>query len=293
MKRFALFVNSSKSEAISWAEFTAGKLFEYGAECYASPELSQSFTSEAAENVKPCPTANFEKFVDIVISFGGDGTMLSAARAMISTNTPIMGVNVGKLGFLAEFSVRHLEESLKDLLEGNYRVLDRAIMETSYEGETIYALNDMVIEKKDSSRMITIQAYVNEHYIGDYRADGLILTTPTGSTAYSLSCGGPIIAPSTDVFCLTPICPHSLNFRPLVVSDSNEIMLKVYSPTGLANFVADGQTERILKNNESLIFKRSQEQIKLIKPLGSSYFDLLREKLLWAASATKSDINEK
>lgn len=284
MKNIALFENASKSEAIQWAEFAANKLINLGVNCCASPELVDRFNPKLKEFVKSCSAASFEKFADIVISFGGDGTMLSAARMLVNTEIPIMGINVGKLGFLAEFSVKNLEKSINDILNGNYRIVDRTVLETNFEGEVLHALNDFVIEKKDSSRMITIEAFANNHCIGIYRADGLILTTPTGSTAYSLSCGGPIISPSTAVFCLTPISPHSLTFRPLVIPDTNEIMLKVHVPSGKVSLVADGQVERILQNDETVIFKKSKALIKLIKPLDSSYYDLLRKKLLWAAN---------
>jgi NAD+ kinase len=290
MKKFALFVGTDKAEAISWAEFTAEKLKNLGASCFSTPELLSAFNPELQDYIKPLHINEYGREADIVISFGGDGTMLSAARTLLHTSVPIMGVNVGRLGFLAEFSVQNLEKSISDLLEGNYRIVDRVVIETKLDGEIIHALNDFVIEKKDSSRMITVQAYANEHFIADYRADGVILTTPTGSTAYSLSCGGPILAPSAQVFCLNPISPHSLNHRPIVLDDSTEIMLKVNAPSGVANFVADGQIERILKNNESLIFTKSESKAKLIKPLGSSYYDLLRAKLLWATNPADTKI---
>lgn len=285
MKKIALFDNSQKKEAVYWAEFTAAKLKRLGAECFARPELLAAFSENAAEFVKPLAPEDFDKFADAVISFGGDGTILSAARILMHSDIPIMGVNVGKLGFLAEFSVNDLENSLTDLMEGNYRVVDRLVLETNVAGDKIFALNDFVIEKKNSSRMITVHAYANENYIGDYRADGLILTTPTGSTAYSLSCGGPIITPATQVICLTPISPHSLTLRPLVIPDSCEIMLKVNSPNGEAILVADGYSEHTLTNNESITIRKSSAKVKLIKPKQGSYYDLLRAKLLWAANA--------
>jgi NAD+ kinase len=284
MEKIALYENQSKPETTHWAELTAQILLKYGAECCAKPELVNKFNNDLQSKVKSLPIEEFEKYADCVISFGGDGTILSASRKLINGETPIMGVNVGKLGFLAEYSVTDLEKSLFDLLKGNYRIVDRILLETTIQNRTIYALNDFVIEKKDSSRMITVQAYSNNHYIGVYRADGLIITTPTGSTAYSLSCGGPILAPSAQVFCLTPISPHSLNLRPLVIPDTSEVKLIVYSPFGDISLVADGISEAILKNNDEIIFKRSKAFIKLIKPLNSSYFDLLRNKLLWAAN---------
>ncbi len=289
MKKIALFESTGKPEARKWAEFAARTLIGLNTEVYASRELVDYFSIDIKEKVNACSKEEFERLADIVISFGGDGTMLSAARMFIESGLPIMGVNVGRLGFLAEYSVEMIEQSLHALMEGNYRLVDRSVLETNLNGERIYALNDFVIEKKDSSKLITLKAYANGNYIGDYRADGLIVTTPTGSSAYSLSCGGPIIAPYTEVLCLTPISPHSLTLRPLVIPDSSELELKVFSQTGSASLVADGQLERTIRHNDTVVFKKSQASVKLIKPIGSSFFDLLREKLFWAADATANN----
>ncbi|MGA2297017.1 MAG: NAD(+)/NADH kinase [FCB group bacterium] len=289
MKKVAIFDGPGKLETIKWAEFSIKKLKTLGAECCCRPELIDILSKDLKDYVKPCCLEEFDNFADVVISFGGDGTMLSVARILLKTEIPIMGVNVGRLGFLAEFSVKDLEKSLENLMLGNYRVVDRMVLETEYRGEIIYALNDFVIEKRNSSRMITLDLETNNHYIGSLRADGLIITTPTGSTAYSLSCGGPILVPSADVICITPISPHSLNLRPLVLPDTNEIVIKIYSPTGEANLVSDGQINKVLANADSLLIKRSEAHIKLIKPLDSSYYDLLREKLLWSVDATNTN----
>lgn len=284
MKKIGLFENSSKSEAIGCASYTAQRLCKIGVEVYATSELIAKLEPSIAKEIRAIEKSEFEKHIDILISFGGDGTMLSAAQLMLKSNIPIMGVNVGKLGFLAEYSIKDLDKALIDLIEGNYRVVDRSILGGTCKGQSYYALNDFVIEKRGSSRMITITAYTNEHYIGDYRADGLIITTPTGSTAYSLSCGGPILSPSTKVFCLTPIAPHSLTYRPLVIPDTNEIELKVQSLTGEANFVADGTITVAITNDDIVRIKKSNYVIKLVKPIDSTFYDLLRRKLLWAVN---------
>ncbi len=290
MKKVALFESTGRSEALAWAELSAKKLIDLGAECCASPEVIKSFDKDVGDKVKSMEVNDFEKFADVMISFGGDGTMLSAARSVAKSEIPIMGVNVGRLGFLAEFSVKDLDKSLNDLIMGDYRVIDRAVIETDINDEKILALNDFVVEKRDASHMITVQAYANDHYIADYRADGLIITTPTGSTAYSLSCGGPILAPSANVLGITPISPHSLTLRPLVVPDSSEIKLRISSPDMGANLVADGQIKRVLQNNDLVIIKLSEYCTKLIKPLNNSYYDLLRHKLLWAANIVDPNI---
>jgi len=286
MKNIGIFESTSRKESIECAEMAVSKLKEQNIECYADPSLLEKFHSEDLKNyVHSIAYREFEKHVDVVISFGGDGTMLAAARFLIKSDIPIMGFNVGKLGFLAEYSIKNFDKTLNDLITGNYRVIERAVLETEFDGEVIYALNDFVIEKKDFSRLITIDAYTNDHLIASIRADGLIVTTPTGSTAYSLSCGGPILAPSTKVICLTPISPHTLTLRPLVLSDNNSLTFKVFSPTNEAMLVADGQVKRVLHNSDIVIIRKSEETIKLIKPTDSTYYDLLRQKLLWAADA--------
>ncbi|MFN3780672.1 MAG: NAD(+)/NADH kinase, partial [Candidatus Kapaibacteriota bacterium] len=266
MKRIGIYENSSKPEAISCAIYAAKKLIKMEVQCYAKKDFIEKLDPELAKNFEEIEENEFEKFIDVLISFGGDGTMLSASNLLLKSNIPIMGVNVGKLGFLAEYSVEDLDKALIDLVEGNFRVVDRSVLEGIVGGRTFYALNDFVIEKRGSSRMITVSAYTNDHYIGDYRGDGLIVTTPTGSTAYSLSCGGPILSPSTKVICLTPIAPHSLTYRPLVLPDTNDIELKTLSPTGEANFVADGRTTIRIQNNESVRIKKSDYVVKLVKP---------------------------
>ncbi len=292
MEKIAFFESSGKQDAIIWAEKAFEILQNHKVQVIADESLAERMRDDIRERLKVVPLKDFEKHADMVISFGGDGTMLAAARILIESGIPIMGVNVGKLGFLAEYPTGKLEQAIAEVLAGKFRVVDRTVLETEVEdGGTTFALNDFVIEKKDSSRMITLEAYSNDHYIGDYRADGLIVTTPTGSSAYSLSCGGPIIAPTTEVICLTPISPHTLTLRPLVIPDSNELRLKVYSPTGKAALVADGQVEKTLKNNETIVIRKSESKIKLIKPLDSSYFSVLRRKLLWAANTLENENN--
>ncbi|MGB9703077.1 MAG: NAD(+)/NADH kinase [Candidatus Kapaibacteriota bacterium] len=286
MEKILLFENQSKPEAIKWAEFASQLLNEKGFECFCGFELYEHFSDTTKTFVKPIPVSDYVRIPDIVMTFGGDGTILSAVRYVCKNEIPIMGINVGKLGFLAEYPNNKIKEAIEALSNGDYRVVDRLMLTTTYNGDEIYAVNDFVIEKVMSSRMITLHTYSNDHYVASYRADGLIITTPTGSTAYSLACGGPILAPSTKVLCITPISPHSLTFRPLVVPDENTIKVQIEAPSGEAKLVADGQVERILKNGEEVTFSVAKQRVKLIKPIKSSYYDVLRAKLLWAADPT-------
>lgn len=290
MKRIAIYENDAKPEAITYARQAVRYLATKNIEIYLREGLYNSLDNDLKSKTHGIPLKDFEKFADFVISFGGDGTMLMAARNLLKSEIPIMGVNVGKLGFLAEYPVETLEQSLNDLLEGNYRLADRSVVETTLDNTNVYALNDFVIEKNESSKMITVRTFSDEHYVGDYRADGLILTTPTGSTAYSLSCSGPIIAPSTRVLCITPISPHTLTLRPLVIPDTNEVTLELLSTSQPANLVADGTFVRVINPGEKLVFKLSEARIRLVKPVFVSYYDVLRTKLLWAANAFDESI---
>ncbi len=283
METIAIFTLPSKPEARKYAKEAAKILNELGIKVIANESFLDSINTEEVPFIDECPDCDFERKADMVISFGGDGTMLTAAKTLINTGVPVMGFNVGKLGFLAEYPTSMLKESLVALTSGNYRVVERSVLETTIKDKLYYALNDCVIEKKNTSRMITISAYSNSNHVADYRADGLILTTPTGSTAYSLSCNGPIIAPGTPVFCITPISPHTLTLRPLVIPNTTEVRMIVSSPTGESNFVIDGQDVVVIKDGDEVLIKKSDAVVKLVKPLNSSYFDLLKEKLLWAS----------
>lgn len=293
MEKIVIYENQNKPEAIKWAEYTINLLAERKLKSFVSNELYENLSDVTKNNAEVVNLSDLEKVADLVITFGGDGTMLSAARWVYRSNIPIMGINVGKLGFLAEYPHDKIRESIDNLFNGEYRIVDRAILSTQVDGETLFAVNDFVIEKMYSSRMITLHTYSNDHYVASYRADGLIITTPTGSTAYSLASGGPIIAPSTKVVCITPISPHSLTFRPLVLPNENIVKVKIDSPTGEAKLVADGQIEKILKNGDEVEFTTANYKIKLIKPLKSTYYDVLRAKLLWAADpTTRKNCNE-
>ncbi|MEN6512060.1 MAG: NAD(+)/NADH kinase [Chloroherpetonaceae bacterium] len=286
MEKVALFENQKKKEAIELAQYVSKEFFQKDLKCYVSFDLYEYFTDEYKKYVTAIAIGDFDKYADAVMTFGGDGTILSAIRYVGRSEIPILGINVGKLGFLAEYSNKMIDQAIDDLIMGNYRVVDRTMLHTKINGESIYALNDFVIEKLSSSRMITLHTYSDEHFVGSYRADGLIINTPTGSTAYSLACGGPIIAPSTRVICITPISPHSLTFRPLVIPDDNQVRIIIESPSDEAKLVADGQIEKILKNNDEVIISLADYRVKLIKPMKNSYYDVLRAKLLWATDPT-------
>ncbi|TNE36110.1 hypothetical protein EP342_00850 [bacterium] len=289
MRTYAIYEALDRPEAELLALKAIKILKKLGADVSVSESLVHKYGNEIPD-VKVSNRNNYDDKADVILTFGGDGTILSAVQTYIKSDVPIMGFNVGKLGFLAEFIVSGLEETLKDLINGNYRIITRSALETNIDNETIYALNDIVLEKSDASHMVDIKAFSNSHFIGEYFADGLIVATPTGSTAYSLSAGGPVIFPSSPVLCITPISPHSLTHRPLVVPDNQILRFEVFSRTGELNLVADGKVRKKISNGDNILIKKSEETVKLIEPENSSFFDVLRDKFLWAEHRTNKEM---
>lgn len=289
MRTYAIYEATGKTEAEELAVEAIRILKSLGAEVCVSETLVQKYGNELPE-INICKRSNYDNIADIIITFGGDGTILSAVQSYIKSDVPIMGFNVGKLGFLAEFVTIGMEETLKDLMKGNYKVMTRSAIETEVGGETIYALNDIVLEKSDASHMVEIKAYSNGHFIGEYFADGLIIATPTGSTAYNLSAGGPVIFPSSPVLCITPVSPHSLTHRPLVVPDNQNLEFEVYSRTGELTLVADGKVRKKINNGDRIQIRKSDETVKLVEPENSSFFDVLRDKFLWTEHRIKKEM---
>jgi len=220
---------------------------------------------------------------DMIISLGGDGTILSTARIIGHRQIPILGVNLGKLGFLAEVLPSDAFEFIKRICKGDYRIEDRMVLEAKVkeEGVIYFGLNDIVIDKAGSTRVVDIETYINDEYLITYTADGLIISTPTGSTAYSLAAGGPIVTPSSEVITLTPICPHTLTARPIVIPDDSIIKVKIEFYDKEILLTADGQIEHKLKPPVEILVKKADYKIKLVKRPEVSYFDLLRSKLMW------------
>ncbi len=219
---------------------------------------------------------------DVLIAFGGDGTMLAAARIVGKHQTPILGINLGKLGFLADVTITAMKKSIQSIIDHNYLIENRIVLEASphLKKKKYYGLNDIVIDRGNYKRVIELETYVNGQFLVRYSADGLIITTPTGSTAYSLAAGGPVVTPGTDVFVITPIAPHTLTARAVVVPDNSiiKVIVKTDVPIHLS---ADGQEDAFFKTPVEFIIRRANYQVRLIKRKEHSYFELLRTKLLW------------
>jgi len=224
----------------------------------------------------------FSKENLILLSLGGDGTFLQTARLVGNKNIPIVGVNLGNLGFLAEVRTNEINSFIKDILKNKFRVTERVILEAQVKNKKFFALNDVVVDKADSIRMVNLEAYYDKEKVFKLVSDGIIISTPTGSTGYSMSSGGPVISPLSSVFSLTPICPHSLNIRPIILPDSGTVTIKTLgSSKTKIRVTADGQTYFTAKSPLEIKIKKADYTVKLVKRKDMTYFDTLKRKLLW------------
>jgi len=234
-----------------------------------------------------CPTEKFLKNVDLIISLGGDGTLLRAARLAATKDIPVFGVNLGGLGFLTQVGIDGLEKSLEKLYQGKYFLDERMMLNCTVkrreeEIKKFTALNDVVIGKGAFARIICLTTYVNNDYVITYSADGLVVSTSTGSTAYSLSAGGPIVNPNINSIILTPICPHTLSARPLIVGENDQVKIKLESSEEKVMVTIDGQEGFVLKPKDEVIIKKSDRKAHLITFKEKSFYAILREKLRWS-----------
>ena len=284
--RFAIFGNvyqRKKSQAIFKL---IAILQRYDAEIYVDRPFYEFITEGQHMDVKVDGIFDGDDFdVDYAISMGGDGTLLKTAARVHSKDTPIIGINIGRLGFLADVAPSEIEMAISDIYAGNYRVDEHSVIKIETSGEEKlesgpFALNDIAILKRDNASMISIRTSINGEYVTTYQADGLIVTTPTGSTAYNLSNGGPIIAPGTGTLCLTAVAPHSLNIRPIVVPDSSVISLKVESRSHSVLVAVDGKSTSLHDGTEVRISK-AKHTVRIIRFSDRKYYSTLREKMMW------------
>ena len=287
--KFALFGNIYQSKKSAAIQQVLSTLANVGAEVY----VDQEYYDFLRDNQHIVPNAakvfsgdDFD--ADFVISMGGDGTFLKAASRVREKQIPILGVNMGRLGFLADVCPDDIERCVDALHNDDFSIESRALIEVSTDGEPLEgfncALNDVAILKRDTASMISVRASINGQYLNTYQADGLVISTPTGSTAYSLSNGGPIIVPGTKVFSMTAVAPHSLNVRPIVLADSSIIELEVESRSHNFLVAIDGRSEKC-KEGVKLTLRRAPYDIQVGKRPDHRYFNALREKMMWGADS--------
>lgn len=237
--------------------------------------------------INPTPFNRHEDIVgniDILLSIGGDGTFLETIHLVRDSEIPILGINTGRLGFLASTSKDNIKSSLQDVKDGKYRLQTRSMLQLVTEenlfGSDNFALNELTVHKKETSSMITIHTYIGDLYLNSYWADGLIVATPTGSTAYSLSCGGPIMVPGATDFVITPIAPHNLNVRPVVVPDSRTIRLKIEGRG--SNYLCSLDSRSVTIDSAiELVVRKADFQINVIQTEGQNFLNTIRNKMMW------------
>ncbi len=229
-------------------------------------------------NIKKINKLN--KAYDFVISIGGDGTILRSAKEIGELSIPIIGLNKGRLGFLANSPVEIIDSILKKIKKSDFKISDRTIIQVEFKKNVQYALNEITVSRKNTTSLITIDTKLNDQYLNTYWADGLIISTPTGSTGYSLSCGGPIIMPDSKNLVLTPIAPHNLNARPLVISDEKKIEISINSREE-EYFVSADSNIFSASVNSNIIISKAPHSLKMIEFEDDSYINTLREKLMW------------
>jgi NAD+ kinase len=287
IKRIGIVVKPHQPDALRTICDVVQWLADRGMAVVGGPEIER----ERIEHETGCAVAqlNHDELaasVDLMLVLGGDGTMIATARMLGDHEVPVLGVNYGGLGYLAEFRIEELYLALESILNGNYR-LDRRVMLAAelLRGSEVLTrmrvLNDVVINKSALARIIEIEVYLNEQFVNSFRADGLIVSTPTGSTAYNLSAGGPVIYPSMNAIVITPICPFTLSNRPLVVPDDSDIELRLKTEREDVVLTLDGQVGTPMQVDDRVVIRKSHSTFNLVQPMNRNYFDVLRDKLRW------------
>ena len=286
-KKFALFGNIYQAKKSAHVLRLLSILEKHEAEVCIHKEFYQFLTKDQKMDIRTAGVFEGSDFeADMVLSMGGDGTFLKAASYVGDKCIPILGINTGRLGFLADVSPEEMEETFQDIYKGNYKIEGRSVLQLTSEGKPLkgyaFGLNEIAVLKQDSSSMISIHTSINGAYLTTYQADGLVIATPTGSTAYSLSVGGPVIVPHSKTIAITPVAPHSLNVRPIVINDDWEITLDVESRSHNFLIAIDGRSETC-REGTRLTIRKADYKIKVVKRPNHVFFHTLRDKMMWGA----------
>lgn len=285
--RFAIFGNTYQAHKSFHAENLFRLLKQHNAQLTIQRDFHQFLTEELHLSLPTAELFDGNDFdADMAISIGGDGTFLKAASRVGKKDIPILGINTGRLGFLADISPEEMEETFDEIYNNHYKIEERSVLQLRCNDDKLmkapYALNEIAVLKRDSSSMISIHTAINGAPLTTYQADGLVIATPTGSTAYSLSVGGPIIVPHSKTIAITPVAPHSLNVRPIVICDDWEITLDVESRSHNFLVAIDGRSETC-RETTRLSISRADYTIKVVKRFNHIFFDTLRNKMMWGA----------
>ncbi len=287
IKRIGIVLKPHQPDALKTVCGVVEWLAERSIELVGTAELDRDRIEHETGCTVPVVAADqLATSADLIMVLGGDGTMIATARMIGDSEVPVLGINYGGLGYLAEFRIEELYTALESILSNNYRLDKRVMLDVELRrGDELInrnrVLNDAVINKSALARIIEIEAYLNDQFVNAFRADGLIVSTPTGSTAYNLSAGGPVIFPSMNAVVVTPICPFTLSNRPIVVPDDAVIELRLKTDQEDVALTLDGQVGFPLKVDDKAIIRKSQNTFNLIQPTNRNYFEVLRTKLRW------------
>ncbi len=280
MRRFCIITNQNKDNELSITCEVERYLKEFGCECFRAENSVEGAYTDAAE---------IPEGTDCAIVLGGDGTLLHAARDLAERGIPILGVNLGTLGFLTEVETGELREAVRRLVADDYMIEEHILLKAEAGGEQVHGLNDVVVARSGFSRLIRLQLYINGMPLQVYTGDGLLVSTPTGSTAYNLSAGGPVVATGVDMFVITPICPHSLSERSLVISADDKIEIEVIRSRKTqeeeAIATVDGEYFSNLQVGDRIVLSRSELSAKLIRFEKNRFYKALQTKLRWGSEA--------
>jgi len=287
IKRIGVVVKPHQPEALE----TLCKLTEWLTERAIALIGSPAVDRERIEHETGCvieviPEEELPQKVDLILVLGGDGTMIATARMLGDCEVPVIGVNYGGLGYLAEFRIDELFTALESIVGGDYKLEKRVMLAVELRrGDEVVTknrvLNDVVMNKSALARIIQIETYLNDQFVNSFRADGLIVSTPTGSTAYNLSAGGPIVFPTMNTVVITPICPFTLSNRPIVVPDDSVIEVRLMTEQEDVALTLDGQVGFPIQARDRVVIRKSNTTFNLVQPKNRNYFDLLRDKLRW------------
>ncbi|WP_431110333.1 NAD kinase [Winogradskyella poriferorum] len=278
--------NYAKDSTQNALEILVDVLLKYDAEIFVESDFLSQQHEVVLNNTALKTFSKLDKSYDLLISIGGDGTILRAITYVRDLGIPIVGINTGRLGFLATIQTEEIASALTEIFNGDYKISERTLLSVTTQpkseaiGETNFALNEIALSRKNTTSMITVETHLDDEYLTSYWADGLILSTPTGSTGYSLSCGGPVITPEANNFALTPIAPHNLSARPLIIPDKTKVTFKVDGREDQFLMSLDSRIVT-LPNTTTVTVKKANFAIKMVERLQETFLDTLRKKLLW------------
>ncbi|MFA4923801.1 MAG: NAD(+)/NADH kinase [Ignavibacteriaceae bacterium] len=294
--KFGIFGNTTKDELVGTLQRLVDRLQEHHYPFQINETLRKTVQNELLRPEYFAPAKQVAESCDILISLGGDGTMLNTASFAHQFDKPILGINLGKLGFLAEVDIKGIEQLFLDIKNGSYSIEERIVLIgkcSNNDCDDFFAVNDLVIDKGAWPKMIELTISVEDEYVTTFSADGLIVATPTGSTGYSLSVGGPIVNPKAEVITLSPISPHTLTMRPLVLPSNEKIFITAKSMHTKVQVNCDGQRVMEFPPPLEIVIFKSEKPLKLVHMDSANYFDILRSKLLWGLDVRKNSHQQK